>query len=221
MGLWFCPARGRSGVDGVDDGTVTAGMDTSMNPKILSATVALALASTGTASAQQPAAAPDKPARHMKLDTNNDGAIDRAEAAASPRLAEHFDKADKDKDGRLAGDELRHRHRSHHRGHRGHGMMKLDVDKDGRISKAEASAEPKFAERFAKMDFNKDGYVDRADFKARMEQRRGECFDKADINHDGKLSRVEFSNMREVCAPRHDRKGMHAGKRQGAEAPAE
>src|SRR3546814_17881241 len=70
------------------------------------------------------------------------------------------------------------------------------------------------------MDFNKDGYVDRADFKARMEQRRGECFDKADINHDGKLSRVEFSNMREVCAPRHDRKGMHAGKRQGAEATA-
>src|SRR3546814_14398134 len=70
------------------------------------------------------------------------------------------------------------------------------------------------------MDFNKDGYVDRADFKARMEQRRGECFDKADINHDGKLSRVEFSNMREVCPPRHDRKGMHAGKRQGAEAPA-
>src|SRR3546814_20210367 len=71
------------------------------------------------------------------------------------------------------------------------------------------------------MDFNKDGYVDRADFKARMEQRRGECFDKADINHDGKLSRVEFSNMREVCAPMPDRKGMHAGKRQGAEAPAE
>src|SRR3546814_18347111 len=82
-------------------------------------------------------------------------------------------------------------------------------------------AEPKFAERFAKMDFNKDGYVDRADFKARMEQRRGECFDKADLNHDGKLSRVEFSNMREVCAPRHHRKGMHAGTRQGAAAPAE
>src|SRR3546814_5891795 len=167
-----CHPRGRAGVDRRDGGTVAAGMETSMNHKILFATVALALASTGTAFAQQPAAAPDKPARHMKLDTNNDGAIDRAEAAASPRLAEHFDKADKDKDGRLAGDELRHRHRSHHRGHRGHGMMKLDADKDGRISKAEAAAEPKFAERFAKMDFNQDGYVDRDDFKARMEQRR-------------------------------------------------
>ena len=192
-----------------------------MNHKILFATVALALVSAGTAVAQQPAATPDKPARHMKLDTNNDGAIDRAEAAASPRLAERFDRIDKDKDGRLAGDELRHRHRSHHRGQRGHGMMKLDADKDGRISKAEAAAEPKFAERFAKMDFNKDGYVDRADFKARMEQRRGECFDKADINHDGKLSRVEYSNMHEVCAPKRDWKGRHAGKRQGATPPAE
>src|SRR3546814_4034128 len=83
-----CHPRGRAGVDRRDGGTVAAGMETSMNHKILFATVALALASTGTAFAQQPAAAPDKPARHMKLDTNNDGAIDRAEAAASPRLAE-------------------------------------------------------------------------------------------------------------------------------------
>ena len=192
-----------------------------MKHEILFATVALALASAGTAVAQQPAATPDKPVRQMKLDTNNDGAIDRAEAAASPRLAERFDRADKDGDGRLAGDELRHRHRWHHRGHRGHGMMRLDVDKDGRISKAEAAAEPEFAERFAKMDFNQDGYVDRADFKARMEQRRSECFDKADLNHDGKLSRVEFSNMRKVCATGRHGEGMPAGKRQGAEAPAE
>src|SRR3546814_9294589 len=113
---------------------------------VCSSDLALALASTGTAFAQQPAAAPDKPARHMKLDTNNDGAIDRAEAPASPRMAEHFDKADKDKDSRLAGAELRHRHGSHHSGHRGHGMMNLAVDKDGRIRKAEASAEPQFAE---------------------------------------------------------------------------
>src|SRR3546814_16296902 len=100
-------------------------------------------------------------------------------------------------------------------------MRISDLSSDVFSSDLEASAGPKFAERFAKMDFNKDGYVDRADFKARMEQRRGECFDKADINHDGKLSRVEFSNMREVCAPRHDRKGMPAGQRQGADTPAE
>src|SRR3546814_11666093 len=100
-------------------------------------------------------------------------------------------------------------------------MMKLDVDKDGRISKAEASAEPKFAERSEKMDFNKDGYVDRADFNARMEQRRRECFAKAVIHHDGKLSRVELSNLRELCAPRQDRKGNPHGKSQRADAHGE
>ncbi len=191
-----------------------------MNHKILFATVALVLASAaGTAAAQQPAATTDKPARHMKLDVNGDGVIDRAEAAASPRLAEHFDKIDKNKDGKLTADEFPNHKRWHRRGHGGHGMMKLDADKDGRISKAEAAANPKFAERFAKMDFNKDGYVDRADFKARMEQRRSECFDKADLNNDGKLSRVEYSNMHEVCAPKRDWKGMQAGKRQGATPP--
>jgi hypothetical protein len=82
-------------------------METSMNQKILFATVALVLASAGTAVAQQPAATPDKPARHMQLDTNNDGAIDRAEAAASPRLAERFDQVDKDKDGKLGKSELK------------------------------------------------------------------------------------------------------------------
>jgi Ca2+-binding EF-hand superfamily protein len=213
-----CHPRAWPGVDGGDGGTVAAGMETSMNQKILFATVALVLASAGTAVAQQPAATPDKPARHMQLDTNNDGAIDRAEAAASPRLAERFDQVDKDKDGKLAADELPQHRRWRHRGHRGQGaMMKLDIDKDGRISKAEAAAEPKFAERFAKMDFNKDGYADRADFKARMEQRRGECFDKADLNRDGKLSRVEFSNMHEVCGRgMRDGSRLHAGKQQGA-----
>lgn len=188
-----------------------------MNHKILFATVALALASAGAAAAQSTAATPDKAGHHMRLDTNGDGAIDRAEAAASPRLAERFDQMDKDKDGKLLVGELPRHQGWRHRGH--DMMMKLDTDKDGRISKAEAAAEPKFAERFAKMDVNKDGYADRADFQARMEQRRGECFDKADLDKDGKLSRVEFSNMREVCAPKHDRKGMHAGKRQGAELP--
>ena len=189
-----------------------------MNHKILFATVALVLAAAGTAAAQQPAATPDEPGHHLRLDTNNDGAIDRAEAAASPRLAERFDRMDTDKDGKLRVGEVSQRHGWRHRGHRGHGMMmKLDTDKDGRISRAEAAAEPKFAERFAKLDFNRDGYADRADFKARMEQRRGECFDKADLNKDGKLSRVEYSNMHETCGRgMRDGSRMHAGKQQGA-----
>ena len=94
-------------------------------------------------------------------------------------------------------------------------MMQADTDKDGRISKAEAAADPKFAERFAKMDANRDGFVDRADFQARMEQRRSECFDKVDINKDGKLSRVEFSTMHEACRP------QWRGHGDGMKAPAQ
>jgi Ca2+-binding EF-hand superfamily protein len=190
-------------------------MEISMNHKILFATVALLLASGGTAAAQQPATTSGKAGHHMRLDTNSDGVIDRAEAAASPRLAERFDQMDKDKDGKLLAGEVSRRHGWRHRGHRM--MMKLDADKDGRVSKAEAAAEPKFAERFAKLDFNKDGYADRADFKARMEQRRGECFDKADLNKDGKLSRVEYSNMHEACGRgMHGGPGMRADRQQGA-----
>lgn len=172
-----------------------------MKYKILFATVALALAAAGAAAAQQ-SATTDQPARHARLDANNDGAIDRAEAAAAPRLAERFDELDRNKDGRLTADERPQRHGWRRGGQRGHGMMmKLDADKDGRISKAEAAADPKFAERFAQMDVNKDGYADRADFEARMEQNRSECFDKADLDKDGKLNRVEFVNSGQACRP--------------------
>ena len=160
--------------------------------------------------AASPAAAPHA----MQLDKNGDGVVDRAEAAAYPRLAEHFDSIDTNKDGKLSADEMQqarmarrdsdHRdgHRDGHHGQRGMGMMKLDTDKDGRISRAEAAADEKFAARFDTMDANADGFVDRADFQARMAQRRGECFDKADLDKDGKLSREEFSKAGEACRPR-------------------
>jgi len=183
-----------------------------MNRKILYATVVLALASAGTAIAQQSsnAPAPPQPEKHLRLDANNDGVIDRTEAAASPGFAARFDQMDKNKDGRLTADERPQRHGWRHGDRRGHGkMMQADTDKDGRISKAEAAADPKLAERFAKMDANRDGFVDRADFQARMAQRRSECFDKVDLNKDGKLSRVEYSNMHDTCRPQMHR-GMDA-----------
>lgn len=166
-----------------------------MNRKILFAAVALALAAVGTAIAQQPAAIPAptaQSAQHVKLDTNNDGVIDRSEAAKSEKFAARFDQLDKNKDGKLSADE-RPQWRDGHRGHRGADkMMQADKDKDGRISKAEAAADPKFAERFAKMDANKDGYVDRGDRELRRREHQQAWFASADANKDGKLSKAEM-----------------------------
>lgn len=167
-----------------------------MNRKILYVAAALALAAVGTAVAQQaatPATGPQQGQR-MKLDANNDGAIDRSEAAKSEKFAARFDQLDKNKDGKLSADERpQWRGRGHHRGgHGGERMMQADTNKDGRISKAEAAANPKFAERFAEMDANKDGYVDRTDRELRGREHREKWFASADANKDGKLSKAEM-----------------------------
>jgi Ca2+-binding EF-hand superfamily protein len=49
-----------------------------------------------------------------KLDTDGDGRISRAEAQAAPRLAEHFDEIDANKDGFLTAEELKAAHEKHH-----------------------------------------------------------------------------------------------------------
>lgn len=170
-----------------------------MNRNILFATVALALASVGTASAQQtadPASAPQA-RQHAKLDANDDGVIDRAEAAKSPRFAERFDQLDTNKDGRLSADERPQRGGDRHGRGDGGRMMQADKDKDGRISKAEAAADPKMAERFAKMDANNDGYIDRGDREVRMRERKQAWFASVDANKDGKLSKAEMDTSAE------------------------
>lgn len=166
--------------------------------------VAIAAAVAGAALASPPTPSADAPhRRHMTmLDTNKDGVIDRAEAAAHPRLAEKFEALDRNKNGRLEAAERPARHGK--RGHRG-GMdhaVKLDTDGDGRISRAEAAAQPKFAEHFDRADGNRDGYVVRSELRASAEKRRAEGmarhrahfearFTAADTNRDGKLSRAE------------------------------
>ena len=162
--------------------------------------LSLALAAACIAVAGLAVAAPQttKPAASsakVQLDANKDGMIDRAEAAKHPRLAERFDQLDANKDGRLSADERPQRgmKRGGKRGQRGEGMkMQLDTDKDGRISKAEAAKAPRMNERFAEMDANKDGYLDRSDREARMTARRAEWFSAADANRDGQISRAEY-----------------------------
>ena len=64
--------------------------------------VALVLAAAMPAWAGEDLAPQDRPEAFRKLDTDGDGWISRKEAAAHPEVAANFDKADRDRDGRLS-----------------------------------------------------------------------------------------------------------------------
>ncbi|HET9652989.1 MAG TPA: EF-hand domain-containing protein, partial [Usitatibacter sp.] len=98
-----------------------------------------------------------------KLDKDGDGRISRDEAAAAPRLAQHFDAIDADPDGFLTRDELEAAHRARAEAH----FRKIDTDGDGRISLAEAQANaPRLARNFDRIDANHDGFLTREELKA-------------------------------------------------------
>jgi Ca2+-binding EF-hand superfamily protein len=190
-----------------------------MNRHALYLASALAVASLATVALAQTRPAGDKaPRGHMaQLDANGDGAIDRAEAASMPRLAERFDQLDRNKDGRLDKSE-RPRHRMGRHGGRHGGIARLDVDKDGRISRGEAAAagdrgKQKLLEQFSAIDADKDGYLVRGELRAyhermrpQREAERAKRFDakfaEADLNRDGKLSRIEVDEKMPRLAER-------------------
>ncbi|MDG2519626.1 EF-hand domain-containing protein [Lysobacter soli] len=174
-----------------------------MTRTTLSVLLATAVAATVAGAA---IAAPQSGATRQKIDLNNDGVIDRTEAAAHPRLAASFDQLDKNRDGKLDASE-----RPHHRkgGHDRHGggmdrIVKADTDGDGRISRTEAGSLRFIGEKFAEIDSNRDGYIVRSELtryhermrpqhEAERAKRAEERFAAADLNKDGKLSRVEVS----------------------------
>ena len=47
---------------------------------------------------------------------------------------------------------------------RGERIAKLDVNKDGQISREEAAAAPRLAQRFDQLDVNRDGQLTREEF---------------------------------------------------------
>lgn len=163
---------------------------------------------------------------HGTFDANRDGVIDRAEAAAHSRLAERFDRLDRNRDGRLSADE-RPQRRMHAGKHGRHGdLARLDTDRDGRISRtefdtAQAARDAKrpagHASRkpldFAAIDANRDGHIVRAELRAYRErlrpQREAERkarfeakFVEADVNRDGRLNRVEVDGKMPRLASR-------------------
>ncbi|MGY1408836.1 MULTISPECIES: EF-hand domain-containing protein [unclassified Luteimonas] len=185
-----------------------------MKHRILFTALTLAVLTAAGATAAEPATSTQRSAK-ATLDTNGDGVIDRAEAAKSPRLAERFDRLDRNGDGRLEASERPQRRHGHHGGkrpqhgaHRDH--ARLDTDGDGRLSRAEVEASANargkranpLVEHFAAIDANRDGHLVRSEIgawherqrpqrEAEMRKRFDERFAAADLNSDGKLSRVE------------------------------
>ncbi|PNU03974.1 EF-hand domain-containing protein [Novosphingobium guangzhouense] len=67
---------------------------------------------------------------------------------------------------------------------------KMDADGDGVITRAEAQA--RATQLFAKLDVNKDGKLDKADRELMHQQMREKMFAKLDTNGDGSISKAEF-----------------------------
>ena len=136
---------------------------------IVAALTALALGAFASAALAQQGEHQGRMLERLKAaDTNADGLISRAEAAALPRLAERFDAIDANKDGQLSFEELR-ASRGHH-GHGGH-FKRMDADHDGKVSRAEALAAAEAA--FARADANGDGFVTTEEMRAAHKAHRG------------------------------------------------
>ncbi len=66
-----------------------------------------------------------------------------------------------------------------------------NTNNDGKLSKKEAAnASRSDTSGFAKLDKNKDGYISKAEAKG--EQELSKNFDKWDLNNDGKINRAEY-----------------------------
>lgn len=157
-----------------------------MKKFLLAATLG-ATAVAGVAVAQQATTA--APAQKMRADANSDGNLTRQEAMAAAEG--RFARMDANKDGTVTREERQaaraemrsqrggkhamRRHRGGGFGGRGMMIERLDTDKDGKLSRAEASAP--MQRRFEMTDTNKDGFIDKAEAdaaRAKMREMRGQ-----------------------------------------------
>lgn len=92
-------------------------------------------------------------------------------------------------------------------------IERADTSKDGKVSLEEWNKRPMAikakaagkdpAKRFTRLDANKDGFVEPADFGARLEKR----FDRMDTDKDGVLTKEERRAAREMARDRMPKRG--------------
>lgn len=68
--------------------------------------------------------------------------------------------------------------------------LKAGADGNGTLTHAEAQAHA--AERFAKLDVNKDGKLDASDRAAKRAEMQAQMFERLDANKDGSISKAEW-----------------------------
>jgi hypothetical protein len=113
----------------------------------------------------------DSPRDELRADKDGDGRVSRAEAdaAASDRTNEWFDKLDLNKDGYVTQEESRQaretRRGQMHAKFEEH-FKAADVNSDGQLSLDEVQSKmPKMAERFDKIDKDKNGLLSKEEMQ--------------------------------------------------------
>lgn len=138
-------------------------------PFLLALAITLLATSVASAGPAPQEASATLGGRFAELDRNRDGAIDRGEAATAPRLAERFERIDRNGNQRLAPEELRKAARlaatrrdlakAQREALRARFAF-LDTDGDRSLTRAEIGTDaPRLAGRFAVIDRNRDGRI--------------------------------------------------------------
>lgn len=87
-------------------------------------------------------------------------------------------------------------------------------DRPAPVTVTRAEAQTRAVAKFAELDVNKDGKLDRADHEARRDARRAAAFDRLDTDKNGQLTRAEFNAAPQRGAGREgwgDRRGGGKG----------